>query len=703
MATGYDLDSEIASCSSQPPNKRIRKEDPAIPTGASPRLQVLLNEYLEDSDVEEPEVANDTSSDTALPNDAISRDPLSVVSQEFGAHDDDAVMSEADFESEAEEDFAEASEAESQGSAEEDALSEASDDLDVSMLKVSETKNFTTREDAEMQQVIALASELRDRPFLPPDPSDPRKDFPWVSEGVALPPAHCAFRGCPCVFASEQDLRCHVVKEHLHNKSFLLFDWEKTDCSTYGRQQHPVFLKYDYYERAVQHKAEQKMPEINASVERRSLVSAVEKTRGLRSLICMACDQVHLDSGQGETSDITLSSENSDMLHRIYTDTVNPEAITYNFSLKFYKDNYTEGSKDNPWRHDAECLNESWEWRRIYRFNKKDVEDMEMLCNPEDIEPCPKCSEAEGKNLCRACAIPLCAKCKSYLRIAFSKQNLSFENHLRFRKTGERKPLPFCIPMALANDNMFGYSSSLITKYRVRWIEMAAVLPVWTHMIVYYVEGDYGHLMNEELQKPRWRQKVHGHCFSFIMPWEQICRDLLGKVAHQDIEVLPHDEECLKYMLSVHLKVAGRDFHQHLKQVHLRPFVLVLLLCELIDRGHPVFDHSMPAQQLKEAVKRQVAERYPETESEVPQEERRGHIPPAILRMMEEQYSKKEADNVIPTVPTTLRKMITIQYTKNAVPESAAKALEDALEDIQPHSCREEKTNGLPVQRCRCK
>ena len=50
------------------------------------------------------------------------------------------------------------------------------------------------------------------------------------------------------------------------------------------------------------------------------------------------------------------------------------------------------------------------------------------------------------------------------------------------------------IPMALANDHLWGYTTDIITKFKVRWIEMAAVLPMWTNMIVYYVEGHEGNV-----------------------------------------------------------------------------------------------------------------------------------------------------------------------------------------------------------------
>ena len=111
------------------------------------------------------------------------------------------------------------------------------------------------------------------------------------------------------------------------------------------------------------------------------------------------------------------------------------------------------------------------------------------------------------------------------------------------------------VPMALSNDNMWGYIADIVTKYQVRWIEMAAVLPYWTCMIVYYVESDKGHLMTEVLKDAQHRTAVRGHAFTFIMPWEQIIQSL-----HQRVKSIPRDPECLKYMMRLHLKVAGHDF-----------------------------------------------------------------------------------------------------------------------------------------------
>ena len=206
-----------------------------------------------------------------------------------------------------------------------------------------------------------------------------------------------------------------------------------------------------------------------------------------------------------------------------------------------------------------------WEWRRLLRIRGGE-DTHEILCCPEDIQ-CTAKHKHKPEEICSACEVPICRDCWQFLR------------------TGRD------VPMALANDNMWGYISPLIVEYEVRWIEIAAVLPYWTCMIVYYVEGDRGHLMNEVTKQQRHRTAVRGHAFSFLMPWEEIVKSI-----HQKVKSIPRDPECLKYMLRLHLKIAGQDFHQHLKQVHLRPAILVLLLKELFLRKHEAFQETLAAQ-----------------------------------------------------------------------------------------------------------
>ena len=93
--------------------------------------------------------------------------------------------------------------------------------------------------------------------------------------------------------------------------------------------------------------------------------------------------------------------------------------------------------------------------------------------------------------------------------------------------------------MGLCNNNFWGHTTDIITKYRVRWIEAAIVSPCWTTMIVYYVEGDYGHLMNEESGKQQFRTLVRGICCSFHMPWEDIIESLAANCSDADLTQVP--------------------------------------------------------------------------------------------------------------------------------------------------------------------
>eukprot|EP00973_Karenia_brevis_P043630 6044686-Karenia_brevis.AAC.1 len=76
--------------------------------------------------------------------------------------------------------------------------------------------------------------------------------------------------------------------------------------------------------------------------------------------------------------------------------------------------------------------------------------------------------------------------------------------------------------MALANANFFGYTFNIIYKYKARWIEAAIVCPYRAKMIIYYVEGGEGHLMNEEMGHQKIRVAVRVSCVSYQMPWEEI-------------------------------------------------------------------------------------------------------------------------------------------------------------------------------------
>ena len=155
-------------------------------------------------------------------------------------------------------------------------------------------------------------------------------------------------------------------------------------------------------------------------------------------------------------------------------------------------------------------------------------------------------------------------------------------------------------------------------------------------MLVYYVEGDRGHLMNEELGKQQFRTVVRGSCCSFHMPWEDIIECLQRNCLDKDVTEVPRLAEVMKYVLRVHMNVGGVDLKKTLKQLHVRPYVLLLLLDYLIDQNHEVFRGKGSAVELKQKMRSAVSREYPETEDGVPLEEREGHLLAAILTTLRE-------------------------------------------------------------------
>ena len=132
-----------------------------------------------------------------------------------------------------------------------------------------------------------------------------------------------------------------------------------------------------------------------------------------------------------------------------------------NCALERFRQRYApEGdAKGDPFKNAEELRPGNPEWQRVLLLPHKGQRRVPLLCCPEDVERDPSCTH-DDTELCERCKIPLCARCRGAMR--------------------RRK----AIPMGLCNDNFWGYTTDIITKYRVRWIELAIVSPCWTTMLV---------------------------------------------------------------------------------------------------------------------------------------------------------------------------------------------------------------------------
>ena len=141
-----------------------------------------------------------------------------------------------------------------------------------------------------MEHIRYVASLLRRNPFVPVDPTDPsaEADFQDVQSGIALPRAHCAFKGCSYVNDSkdcwEDNLKLHVKFKHL--SAMQLPERDKKDY-------------YDFYEAAIQERAQTMMPSVGVSIDRRShrYVNDTFNDQTVFSLVCLVCAQMKTHTG----------------------------------------------------------------------------------------------------------------------------------------------------------------------------------------------------------------------------------------------------------------------------------------------------------------------------------------------------------------------------------------------------------------------
>ena len=114
--------------------------------------------------------------------------------------------------------------------------------------------------------------------------------------------------------------------------------------------------------------------------------------------------------------------------------------------------------------------------------------------------------------------------------------------------------------------------------------------PYLTTMIQYYVEGhprQKHHLANERLGEHRRAYAFRGNVFSYIMPWEMILASASMSTSQDFLKHWPHPPRMVANMIKV-LFANTTDEHTlgHLKELHIRSFVLVGLARIYLENGH---------------------------------------------------------------------------------------------------------------------
>lgn len=188
--------------------------------------------------------------------------------------------------------------------------------------------------------------------------------------------------------------------------------------------------------------------------------------------------------------------------------------------------------------------------------------------------------------------------------------------------------------------------------------------------------------MNEEMGQQKFRTVVRGSCCSYHMPWEGILEDLQKNCSDRNVADILHPEECLKYMLRIHLSVNGWDFKEHVKHAHVRPFVLIHVLVFLIDCNREGFCGKGSAEELRRWMRAAVEKECPEQEGSVLEENRQGSVPPFVFEALRAAEATNRDDR---RSVESKRRKLRIVPDKNATPGFGSHSLAACLEDLRPH------------------
>ena len=89
-------------------------------------------------------------------------------------------------------------------------------------------------------------------------------------------------------------------------------------------------------------------------------------------------------------------------------------------------------------------------------------------------------------------------------------------------------------------------------------------------------------------------------------------------------------------MILFNLRIGNvADLSKWLPAARLRPHVVLKLMFNLIDRKYPLCSGSRVAQQIKDKLKKQLEAKFPEREADIPEEDREGYIPDAVIKAIQ--------------------------------------------------------------------
>ncbi|MCS5671004.1 MAG: hypothetical protein NZ577_04010, partial [Vicinamibacterales bacterium] len=429
-----------------------------------------------------------------------------------------------------------------------------------------------TNEDMLKNCATQLSKELRDRPTLPAAENNGEVSFADVGSYVRLSLFSCPFKNC----RFHTDTRSEMI-DHL-NSTGADSHWAQIRDAyhkhpDWDAKRNPLKLIPDQLVSAAVSVLERgNFPRIGPAVTRRTLRRTLQRynDKCIRSLVCFICGQQRLTFPDNHTDDI--QSEKSDIkMHWLEwfrsIEHKSPGTLANNCGYALWKERYATGANcppslleripkrdgsDRAYALSEWCIDVDVSTNAHQRVERLFGVTEDITCNAKEHE-----HDADCRKLCNKCEVPICKECQIGLS--------------QYKPPAERTDVPTAtIPMAIANDNFYGYIDRVIVRYKATWLECAASSLVWSTIMVYYLEAPYGHLMLEPMGQAQARTQARGNLFSFQLPWDDIDQ-CCAKVEEQSQSVLlPHDEDMLATLVHVHIIGGSKDLGEHLAGATLR-------------------------------------------------------------------------------------------------------------------------------------
>ena len=132
-----------------------------------------------------------------------------------------------------------------------------------------------------------------------------------------------------------------------------------------------------------------------------------------------------------------------------------------------------------------------------------------------------------------------------------------------------------------------GYVHPCIPALKVTWIEATIAAPVFSGLVTYYVEGGPSqrrNLMDTRLGGAERSYKVRGNLFSFLLPWEDVIRQLSDKCEEGDLSEWPWSPEAMCQAVRVKFTNGSETLSDKFRDLYVRSCVVKVVAGIYVDR-----------------------------------------------------------------------------------------------------------------------